>query len=168
MTHSAKLSVRDMAILALMAALMVATQIAMASLPNIHLVALLIILTTLSFGWRAMYSVLIFVLLEGMVFGFGIWWISYLYAWPLLVVVTVLFRDNTSPLFWAVIAGAHGLCFGALCAIPYFFTGGFHMGLTYWINGIPFDLLHCAGNFVLTLALLKPLRKLFESATRSS
>lgn len=165
MTHSAKLSVRDMAILALMAALMVGTQIAMASLPNIHLVALLVILTTLCFGWRAMYSVAIFVLLEGTVFGFGIWWVSYLYAWPLLVVVTMLFKSNTSPLFWAVIAGAHGLLFGAMCAIPYLFTGGMSMAMTYWIGGIPFDLMHCAGNFVLTLVLLEPLRKLVTKCT---
>ena len=159
MTHSDKLTVRDMAILALMAALMVGTQIAMASLPNIHLVALLIILTTLTFGWRAMYSVVIFVMLEGVVFGFGIWWISYIYAWPVLVIVTMLFKNNTSPLFWAVVAGAHGLCFGALCSLPYLFTGGVHMALSYWINGIPFDLMHCAGNFVLTLVLIKPLRQ---------
>lgn len=155
-----KLTVREMCLLALFGALMFGTQVAMASLPNIHLVALFIILAAILFSWKAMYSVAVFVLLEGLVYGFGIWWMSYLYIWPVLVVIAVLFRANDSALFWAVIAGLHGLCFGALCAIPYLFVGGWEAAVSYWIAGIPFDLAHCAGNFVLTLLLLNPLKKL--------
>lgn len=149
-----------MCFLALMGALMLASQVAMAALPNIHIVALLIIITALCFSWRALFSVAVFVLLEGLIYGFGIWWISYLYAWPLLVPIVILLRKNTSALFWAVIAGAHGLLFGAMTAIPYLFIGGWQAAVSYWISGIPFDLLHCAGNFVVTLVLLNPLLKL--------
>ena len=155
-----RLSVREMCLLALFGALMFGTQLAMASLPNVHLVAMFVILATLLFSCKAMYSVAVFVLLEGLVFGFGIWWASYLYIWPLLVVIAVPFRANDSALFWAVIAGLHGLFFGALCAIPYLFIGGWESAVSYWIAGIPFDLAHCAGNFVLTLLLLMPLKKL--------
>lgn len=155
-----KLSLRDMCFLALMGALMLASQVAMAALPNIHIVALLIIITTLYFSWRALFSVALFVLLEGLIYGFGIWWISYLYAWPLLVPIVIFFRKSDSALFWAVIAGAHGLFFGAMTAIPYLFIGGWEAAVSYWISGIPFDLLHCAGNFVVTLILLNPLLKL--------
>ena len=151
---------REMCLLALFGALMFGTQVAMATLPNIHLVALFIILATILFSWKAMYSVAVFVLLEGLIYGFGIWWASYLYIWPLLVVIAVFFRANESAVFWAVIAGLHGLCFGALCAIPYLFVGGWSAAVSYWIAGIPFDLLQCAGNFVLTLLLLNPLKKL--------
>lgn len=155
-----KLSLRDMCFLALMGALMLASQVAMAALPNIHIVALLITITTLCFSWRALFSVALFVLLEGLIYGFGIWWISYLYAWPLLVPIVIFFRKSDSALFWAVIAGAHGLFFGAMTAIPYLFIGGREAAVSYWISGIPFDLLHCAGNFVVTLILLNPLLKL--------
>ena len=155
-----KLSLRDMCFLALMGALMLASQVAMAALPNIHIVALLIIITTLCFSWRVLFSVALFVLLEGLIYGFGIWWISYLYAWPLLVPIVIFFRKSDSALFWAVIAGAHGLFFGAMTAIPYLFIGGLEAAVSYWISGIPFDLLHCAGNFVVTLILLNPLLKL--------
>ena len=65
--------------------------------------------------------------------------------------------ENDSALIWAVAAALHGLCFGALCAIPYFFAGGPAMAFSYWVSGVPFDLAHCAGNFVLTLVLYKPL-----------
>lgn len=155
-----KLSLRDMCFLALMGALMLASQVAMAALPNIHIVALLIIITTLCFSWCALFSVALFVLLEGLIYGFGIWWISYLYAWPLLVPIVIFFRKSDSALLWAVIAGAHGLFFGAMTAIPYLFISGREAAVSYWISGIPFDLLHCAGNFVVTLILLNPLLKL--------
>lgn len=153
------MTVRRMCLLSLMGALMVASQVAMASLPNIHIVAFIIILTTLCFSWQALYSVAVFVLLEGLIFGFGLWWVSYLYAWPLLVPIVMAFRETESPLFWAVIAGVHGLIFGALCAIPYLFIGGAEMAFSYWLSGIPFDLLHCAGNFAVTLLLIRPLRR---------
>ena len=82
---------------------------------------------------------------------------SYLYTWPVLAAVTVLLGRSESPLFWAVIAGIFGLCFGALCALPYLFAGGWAAAVSYWIAGIPFDLIHCASNFVITLVLFRPL-----------
>ena len=156
------LTVRETCLLALFGALMFGTQVAMASLPNIHLVSMFIILATILFSWKALYSVAVFVMLEGLVYGFGIWWASYLYIWPILVIIAVPFRANDSALFWAVIAGVHGLCFGALCAIPYLFIGGWSAAVSYWIAGIPFDLMQCAGSFVLTLLLLMPLKRLSE------
>ena len=36
------------------------------------------------------------------------------------------------------------------------------MALSYWVSGITFDLIHCAGNFVFTLTLYKPLYKVME------
>ena len=45
---------------------------------------------------------------------------------------------------------------GALDALPYL-AGGPMAALSRWVAGIPFDLLHCAGNFVLALALERPL-----------
>ena len=36
------------------------------------------------------------------------------------------------------------------------------MALSYWVSGITFDLVHCAGNFVFTLTLYKPLYKVME------
>ena len=63
-TPSAKLSVRELCILSLLAALIFAIKVALASLPNINLNAVLIILTTVYFGWKALYVVGVYVLLE--------------------------------------------------------------------------------------------------------
>ena len=151
---------RELITLALLAALMFATQVALAALPNIHLVAVIVILAAMLFGWKALYSVYVFVLLEGLLYGFSMWFVNYLYVWTVLTAIAVVFRSNQSKWFWAVVAGIFGLLFGALCSIPYFFIGGWASAFSYWIAGIPFDLLHCVSNAVLTFVLLNPLYKL--------
>ena len=52
-----KLSAREICVLALMAALIFGTKVALASLPNINLNSVLIILTVVFFGWKALYTV---------------------------------------------------------------------------------------------------------------
>ena len=113
-TPSGKLTVRELCILAFFAALMFSVKTALASIPNVNLNALLIILPAVYFGWRALYAVGVYILLEGLIFGFSIWWFSYLYIWPVLVVLAMLFRRNESALVWAVLAGVYGLLFGPL------------------------------------------------------
>ena len=153
-----KLSVREIALLPLMGALIFAAKEALYALPNINLNAVLIILCAVFFGWKGMFSVGIYVMLEGLVNGFHIWWFGYLYTWPLLLAAAMLMRQNRSSLIWAVVAAVFGLIFGPLMYLEYFaINGGWEMFLAMWINGIPFDLAHCGGNFVLTLVLFQPL-----------
>ncbi|MGM9590114.1 MAG: hypothetical protein ACI3V0_08095 [Faecousia sp.] len=156
-TPAGKLKPRDLALLALLAAMMVASQVALAVIPNVHLVGVLVILTTRIFGWKALYAVFSFAFLEMLIYGAGIWVINYFYVWPLMVVCAVPFRKVDSPLFWGIFAALQGLSFGALCSIPYFFVGGWAAGFSYWIAGIPFDLVHGVSNFVLASLLVRPL-----------
>lgn len=158
---------RDLAVIALLGAAMFVAQVALAVLPNIELVSLLVMAGTLAFRRRAVYAIYVFALLEGLVYGFGVWWIMYLYVWAILAGVTWLFRKNTSLVVWAAISGGFGLIYGALCSIPYFFIGGVSLGISYWISGIPFDLIHCAGNTVVTLVLFRPIYRAFEKLNQS-
>ena len=158
-----KFSVWELCALALMGALIFAVKAALAAIPNVQLNALLIILTVIFFGWKALAAVGIYVLLEGLIFGFGVWWVSYVFIWPLLVPAAMLFRRSRSALLWAVVAGFWGLCFGPLMYIPYFcILGGWRGYWAMWLAGIPFDLVHCASNFVGTLVLFRPLCSLLE------
>ena len=166
-TDDPRISVKELVVLALIGAITMALKVAMASLPNIEPVTLLIICTTLVFGWKSLYSASIYILLEGLLYGFGIWWFSYLYIWPLLVVVTMLAKPSRSYIVLVCIAALFGLAFGALCSIPFFITGGWGAGVSYWISGIPFDLLHLIGNAVLAALLLKPLHGLFCTLTKA-
>lgn len=128
-------------------------------LPNVELVSLLIMLFTRVFGRKVLYIIYIFVLLQGVIYGFHLWWVTYLYVWTVLAFLTWLCRAFDSPWFMAALSGLFGLMFGALDAIPYLFIGGIPMAVSRWFAGIPFDLIHCAGNFALCLALWKPLQK---------
>ena len=153
--------------MSLLGALMFVTQLAMSALPNIHIVAPLIIVCCVFFSWRAMYAVFVFVMLEALVWGLGLWVISHMYLWPTLAAAAILMRRCDEPLLWAVLSGVHGLFFGAGCAIPYLFIGGWEMAFSYWLSGIPFDIVHCLGNFVLTLVLFHPLKKVIFRAMNS-
>lgn len=150
-----------MCVLSILGALMFGAQVAMAALPNIEPVTLLLMCCALVYGFKALWPCTVFVVLEGLVFGFGLWFISYLYVWALLVGLTVLLRRAGYIILTAAAAG-YGLLFGALCALPYLFIGGWEMALSWWVAGIPFDLAHCAGNAVICGALLKPLKGVLE------
>ena len=153
-------------IMAALSAILLIGQLGMAFLPNIEVVSTLIILYTLSYKKLVFPILYTFVLLEGVVFGFGIWWVSYLYIWSILALIVLALRKMDSALLWAVVSGAFGLSFGVLCAIPYLISGGLYADFSYWSAGIPYDILHCAGNFVLTLALYRPLSHLLKRLRR--
>ena len=156
------LKTRDIAIIGIMSAILITVQVAFAFLPNIELVSLIIIISTLVFKWKTLYIIYIFVLVEGLIYGFTTYWICYLYVWTILMFFTILFKKNRSHFFWAILSGTFGLSFGLLCSIPYLFIGGVPLAISTFIVGIPFDIAHCIGNYVIALTLFKPLYNLLN------
>lgn len=153
---------RSLAWMGVLTALLFAGQVVMSFLPNLEIVSLLIILYTIFFGKKVFWMIYGFVLLEGFLYGFGMWWFQYLYLWSILAVISMFFRSNTSPLFWSILSGFFGLSFGALCTLPYLIAGGPAAVFSYWVSGLGFDLIHCIGNVVLCLVLFKPLYALLQ------
>ncbi len=149
--------IKDIVIIGMMSALLITVQVAFSFLPNVELVSLLIILCTLILGYRTLFIIYVFAACEIFIYGLGIWTINYLYVWTILYLVTMAFRKESSPYFWAVLSGLYGLSFGALCSLPYFFSGGFPTMAAYWVSGILFDFAHGVSNFVIALVLFRPL-----------
>ena len=160
---SKTLSVRELVLFALLGTVMFAGKMAMAGLPNIEPVSLLVILYTLAFGRKALWSIYLYVALECVVWGLNTWSISYLYVWFLLYLASRLLRKMDSPLGWAVVSGSFGLFFGLLCAPVQLCIGGWTYAVSWWISGIPFDLAHCGGNFAMALLLYRPCRRVLEA-----
>lgn len=156
------LTVGELTRFALLAALMVALQVALMALPNVELVSLLTVLYTRRYGKKALIILYVFVLAEGLIYGFGLWFINYLYVWTVLWGLTLLFRRMEDLAGWVILLGAYGLGFGLLCAIPYVFIGGPGYAVSYFISGIPFDLAHGLANAVLAAILLRPLKRLMR------
>ncbi len=78
------MAVQDIELIGVMVAVIEVSKAALAFLPNIELTSFWIVLFTLFFGWRILLVVPAFILIEGALYGFGLWWVMYLNAWPLL------------------------------------------------------------------------------------
>ena len=151
-----------MTLFAVLGALTFGAKYVMAALPNIEPVSLMVILFGATFGRKALYPLYLYVVMELLFYGLGTWNIMYLYIWPLLGLLAWLLRKMEQPLDWAVLSGSFGLLFGALCAPVDVAIGGFGYAAAKWVSGIPFDIAHCIGNFVIALMLFVPMRKLIK------
>lgn len=165
-------TVRDITMIGVMVAVIEVCKVTMAALPNIELTTFWIIMFTLFLGRKSIFAIPVFILIEGTIWGFGLWWIMYLYIWPLLALLTWIFRKKDNVWFWSIISAVFGLAFGALSAIPYFFIGfsnggfrgAFATVFSYWIAGIPFDITHGVANFILMLVLYRPVKNIMMKA----
>ena len=152
-----RFTVMDIAEMGMMLALIEAGKRALDFLPNIEVVTLLFIVFTLSYGLKTLVVAVAFTFFETAIYGFSNWVIMYLYMWPLLIVVVHLTRKHAGLWFYSILSGLYGLFFGLLCSIPYLAVGGPALAFTWWVAGIPYDIVHCIGNFAICFVLYKPL-----------
>ena len=158
-----RLPLGEVTLFGVLGAILFALQVAMSGLPNIEPVTLLVMVYAVVFGRKCLYPIAIFVVMEILFFGIQMWNINYIYIWAVLALAAWWLREMRHPLAWAILAAVFGLLFGALCAPVYLFTGGLAYAVSWWVAGIPYDLLHCGGNFVMALLLFVPLRKLLTN-----
>ena len=157
-----KLVIREIALFGMLGALTFGAKVAMSGLPNIEPVSLFVMVFAAVLGVKCLYPIYLYVVLEILLYGLGTWNIMYLYIWAVLALGAYLMRRVENPIAWALLSGVFGLAFGALCAPVDFLLGDLGYVIAKWISGIPFDIAHCAGNFVMALLLFTPLRKLLE------
>lgn len=150
-------AVKDIALMGVMLALLFVGKRALDFLPNVEVVTLFFMLYAKHFGKKTLIVSVAFTALETLIFGIQVWVIMYLYIWPVLIIFVLLMKDKLPLWAYAITAAVYGLFFGAMCAIPYLFIGGPAMAFTWWVAGIPYDVLHCVSNFVIALVLFKPL-----------
>lgn len=163
------LKVKDITLIALMVAVIEVSKLSLSSIPNVELVSFWIIIFSLYFDKKVYYVIAVFVLLEGMLYGVHVWWIMYLYGWPLLAFLTIKLK-NSSMMTFVVLSGVFGLLFGLLCSLPYFFIGlsqgslmnGIQTAFAWWVAGIPFDMLHGISNIIVMIVLYYPIKRVMD------
>ncbi len=149
-----KLTTNRLAVFGLMGALMFLSRQVTAALPNIHLTGVFIVVMTVVYGKLALYPLYTFILLEGLLAGFGTWWLPYLYIWTVLWGAVMLLpkrmKPQTAAVVYALVCAAHGFLFGILYAPAQALIFGLTWeGMLAWIaSGFPFDLIHGASNLV--------------------
>lgn len=157
---SKALSVRETVIFALLGAMMYVSDLLMEALPNIHLLGVLIVASTVVYRWKALYPIYIYVLLYGLTLGFGMWWVPYLYVWTVLWGMTMLLPRRMpkwlSPIVYCAVAGLHGLIFGTIYAPVQALLMGFSFNqMLAWIAaGFYFDIIHAIGNLCLGVLIV--------------
>lgn len=164
MTTNNRLKIaKESAVLGMITALLTGGKAVLSFLPNIEIVSFMIIMLSVFLGFKMLLPVFAFVLLEGVMYGFGVWWIGYLYIWPLLCVLSCIVGKSADRFSLSVLSSLFGLFFGLLSSPPYIFIGTANPGIKYavswWISGIPFDLIHGIGNLAVMLLLYNPVNR---------
>ena len=163
-----KLKLKDTVILALMAALMTVGDFALEALPNIHLVGVFLVVTTVVYRKYALFSIYVYVFIQGIVGGFSLWWIPYLYIWTVLWGMIMLVPKGLSEkirfILYVVLCALHGFLFGTLYAPAQAIMFGLDFkGTIAWIiSGLPFDAIHGLGNLILGALLIYPAVKILK------
>ena len=150
----------DILVFTMLGVIMLLSKLLMEALPNFHLLGTLITAYTIVYRKDALKPIYIFVLLSGIVYGFGIWWIPYLYIWSILWVMVMLLPKNMNPKVavpvYMIISGLHGILYGTLYAPAQAILFGLDFkGMLAWIaSGFSFDVMHCVGNVILGILIL--------------
>jgi len=162
-----KLTVREIAVFAMLGAVMYASKIIMDLAPNIHLIGVFVIATTVVYRKKALYPIYIFVFVTGLLNGFAAWWVPYTYIWTVLWAVTMLLPKQMPvkirPIVYMVVCAMHGFCYGLLYAPAQAIMFGLSFeGMVSWIlAGLPFDMIHGISNFfcgMLVMPIVSTLR----------
>lgn len=166
-----RITVREMAIFSMLAALMFCSKVIMDALPNIHLLGMFIMVYTLVYRAKALIPIYLFIFMTGLYGGFGLWWLPYLYIWAILWGVTMLLPRRMpralAAVVYPIVCCLHGLLYGVLYAPAQALIFGLNFKATLaWIAaGLPFDLLHGLGNLVAGLLIL-PLSHLLRKLSK--
>lgn len=164
-----KLTAREIVLFGMLGALMYAAKIALEFLPNIHLVGVFIVALTVVYRKKALYPLYTFVLITGLMNGFALWWLPYLYIWMPLFGAALLIPNNLPnrfrPPVYMLINAAHGFLYGTLYAPAQALLFGMDFdGTIAWIlAGLPWDMIHGIGNLfcgILIAPLILLLRQL--------
>jgi len=169
-----KLTVKEIAVFGMLGALMYASKVIMEVAPNVHLLGVFTIATTVVYRKKALYPIYIYVLLNGVFSGFATWWIPYLYLWTVLWGVTMLLPQKlpkaVRPVIYMIVNACHGFLFGTLYAPSQALIFGldFDATIAWIIAGLPWDFIHGVSNFfcgILIVPIISALRRLERNGT---
>ena len=155
-----KVNIKEIAVFAMLGALMCISKFVMEPLPNMHLLGVFTVAFTVVYRQKALYPIYIFVFLTGALWGFGLWWIPYLYIWTVLWGITMLLPKNMpkklAPIVYIIVCGLHGFLYGVIYAPSQALLFGLAFkGMIAWIvSGFPFDIIHGISNLCLGVLIV--------------
>ena len=167
-----KLKTRELAIFAMLGAIMYVSKVIMEWIPNVHLLGTLTMAYTLVYRRKALYPIYVYVFLNGALGGFNTWWVPYLYIWTVLWGITMLLPKampkGVSSIIYMIVCALHGFGFGVLYAPAQAIMFGlsFEATLAWIASGFPFDVVHGISNFFCGM-LIMPIVSVLKMLERS-
>lgn len=166
--------VKEISLIGILAAINIASRLALQFLPNIKPVTAIIILSVMLFGLAFGIKLTIVTTIVSDVFlGLGLWTVFQILAWVVVCLLTSLImipfrRKNRMPKLvpMAVFSAAMGFVFGFVVSFEQFCYGGLALFIPYYIAGLTFDCLHAGGNFAFYLICAPILMKVMEKEAR--
>ena len=166
-----KINLKELAVFSVLGALMYVSKQLLEFLPNFHLLAAFIVSSTVVFRQKALYPIYVFVFLTGLLNGFNLWWVPYLYIWTVLWGLAMLLPKRMpiwlAGVLYIVIAGLHGFAYGTLYAPAQalMFHLNFEQTIAWIVAGFPFDIVHGISNMLCGLLIL-PMIAAFRQAQK--
>ena len=93
MSQNKTLSIREICLFGILAALTFAAKYVMSWMPNIEPVSLMVMLFAVTFGWKALFPIYVYVLMEILFYGLGSWNFNYFYIWAILAFAALALRN---------------------------------------------------------------------------
>ncbi len=168
-----KLNIKEATIFGMLGAVMYASKVLMEFLPNVHLLGVLTVAITIVYRKKALYPIYVYVFLNGLLSGFNMWWIPYLYIWTILWGAVMLLPknmpDKIKPVVYAVVCSLHGFLYGTLYAPAQAIMFGLDFkGMVAWIiAGLPYDAIHGISN-LLCGVLIMPIVSVLKIAEKAA
>lgn len=161
--------VKEISLIGILAAVNIASRIALQSLPNIKPVTSIIIISVMIFGLAfGIKLTIVTTLVSNIYLGMGIWIFFQILAWIVICLFTQILMDlfkkiNREPniLIMAIFAFLMGYVFGVIVSLEKFVIGGPSLFIVYYLAGLLFDTLHAVGNFIFYLICAPILMKIF-------
>lgn len=161
--------VKEISLIGILAAVNIASRIALQSLPNIKPVTSIIIISVMLFGLAfGIKLTLVTTLVSNMYLGMGIWTFFQILAWIVICLLTQCLMDffkriHKQPhlLVMAVFAFLMGYVFGFIVSLDKLMIGGPSLFIVYYLSGLLFDTFHAVGNFFFYLVAAPILMKIF-------
>ncbi len=166
-----KLKIKEIAIFAMLGALMFVSKFLMEIIPNVHLLGTFIVAFTLTYRAKALLPIGAYIFVNGLLEGFSPFgWLPEVYLWPILWGVIMLLPQNmpekVKPFVYMTVSALHGLLYGVMYVPAYILFSGMELHTVFaWVlTGLPFDCIHAVGNFVLGILIL-PIVKILKKIT---
>ncbi len=157
----------DMIVLGLLGIFAVSGRILLEPIPNVQPVTVIVLMSGIYFGFtRSIILATSVALISNIFLGHGLWTLYQAFGWSLIGLIGSLLSDKlhskniTSNTPLMIIAALSGFIFDWTVSLSVLHTLGPDLLLLYLFSGIPFDLLHAAGNMFFVAWLATPLSEI--------